>query len=261
MGAHGNTLDLVFFALLAGALQSWFSPGLLFRGVDGSEKTEFAGTEVERVEKFAAGLSFMLGMTFSGVKWNPANGKMAGLGAFVMFMNSTYLAFQTGVVYFVLYACVLLVGGIHIFAYPSNEIQKHPKQKNNHGNVSDITALLLLAGSLQCMIAPWLEFQNIGPIKASFGTSQQAAVEVMIRHCGGHILIAAMMFSGIKWNPINGKMAGLGAFTAAACAAYFGFQMGLCLFFLYYSGVFLLGGMHVFVFPANPLPEGPPKPG
>lgn len=258
--AHGNASDIVFLVLFVTSIQSYFAPGLLFRNLDGSEAS-FSTTspEMEALIKFSGALCFMLGMTFSGVKWNPANGKMAGLGCFLHTANAVSLATQTGLVFFWLSAAVLLCGGVHIFAFPSNRLPpKSPDTKNNHGNVSDIVCLLLLIGSVQSIFAPGLEFVDFGPVKASFGTEHQPALELMIRYCGSLILIAALMFSGIKWNPINGKMAGIGCFVFAASAAFVGSQVGSGIFFYFYAAMFLLGGLHVFAFPSNPLPPKPP---
>jgi len=104
------------------------------------------------------------------------------------------------------------------------------------------------------LFAPGLEFVDVGPVKASFSAEQQAALQPLISFCGSLVLIAAMMFSGIKWNPINGKMGGLGSFFCAVSFVYMGTQVGSGVFFYYYALLFLVGGTHVFFFPSNPVP-------
>merc|ERR1711998_121237 len=126
--AHGNTSDLVFLALLVGAIQSWAAPGLLFSSaLDSSAST---------LVKFSGGLVFALGMAFSGIKWNPINGKLAALGGFCAVANSVILGASTGHLFFYAFAAVIIVGVVHIGVFPSNPpVPKGPENKNNHGNI------------------------------------------------------------------------------------------------------------------------------
>ena len=62
----------------------------------------------------------------------------------------------------------------------------------------------------------------------------------MISYCGGLPSVVSVIFPGVKWHPIKGKMAGLGCFAT----------VGLAL----YAAVLLLDGVHIVVFLSNPLP-------
>ena len=102
------------------------------------------------------------------------------------------------------------------------------------------------------MFYPALYFQDLGPVKASFSTKQphRAELEDLLSFCGGLLLTVGMIFSGVKWNPVNGKMAGIGCFVSAALALY----VGAGSFFYSCAAVLMLGGLHIFVFPSNPVP-------
>merc|ERR1712216_378077 len=105
--------------------------------------------------------------------------------------------------------------------------EEQPRQHVRHcGSAPDDWGCAML-------FAPGLEFVDVGPVKASFSAEQQAALQPLISFCGSLVLIAAMMFSGIKWNPINGKMGGLGSFFCAVSFVYMGTQVGSGVFFYY----------------------------
>ena len=246
--AHGNTSDLVFLLLFIGAILAWTKPDVLFQ-------TTFplADEGVGALITFSGGLAFLLGMMFSGIKWNPINGKMGGFGAFCAGANATSLGRSTGHIFFYVFAAPLILGAVHIFAFPSNPpVAKTPENKNNHGNASDLVMLSLFIGSMACIFYPSFYFEDIGPIKASFmpNDPHNLQLEVLISNCGGLLFAIAMIFSGVKWNPINGKMAGIGCFVSAALGVY----VGSGTFFIFYAAVLLFGGVHIFVFPSNPLP-------
>jgi hypothetical protein len=170
--AHGNVSDLVFLFLLVGSIQTWAAPGFLFKAT-----FPVADPKVGALISFTGGLAFLLGMTFSGIKWNPINGKMGGFGAFCAAANAAVLGVRTENVFFFAFAAVLIFGATHIFAFPSNPpVPKGPENKNNHGNASDLIALLLLAGSIPCIFYPSLYFQDIGPVKASFTSEDKEEV-------------------------------------------------------------------------------------
>lgn len=259
--AHGNMSDICALALIAAAVQCVWFKDMMTQDL-GPIKATFAkaSPELDRLTSLAGGLLFCIGMTFSGVKWNPANGKMAGIGCFLAALWCTiYPQYVAGTLptLTTVYAAVVFLGGVHIFAFPSNPLPpKTDKTKNNHGNMSDKVAMFLIGVSVLMI---WYQdplFNDVGPIKADF-TSGSADVAAMIKMCGGLIFTIAMMFSGIKWNPVNGKMAGISLFITSVGTAYgtFNADGGALvprLMYMYAAALFV-GGLHVFAFPANPL--------
>merc|ERR1719162_1546510 len=99
---------------------------------------------------------------------------------------------------------------------------------------------------------------DLGPIKAQF-KAPNAALSELIKLVAGLLLTIALTFSGVKWNPINGKMAGLGGIIASGYTAFSTFKADSDVFvprlFYVYAAVLLLGALHICVFPSNPLPE------
>jgi len=204
-------------------------------------------------------------MTFSGVSWNPINGKMGGFGGFLVAGHTVYSTFKADSDVFVprlfyIYAAVIFFGALHIFAFPSNPLPpKTPETKNNHGNVGDAVALCLIIAAAFCTFYPDHLFEDFGPFKAQFST-KSADLSAMIKFIGGLMLMLGLMISGVKWNPINGKMAGFGGFIAAGYTAYSTFQADSSAFvprlFYVYAMVIFVGALHVFAFPSNPkLPK------
>jgi len=265
---HGNTSDLVFLGLLGIAVQLCFFPAKLYEDL-GPLKAQFSakGADMDAIIKFSGVLLFMLGLTFSGVKWNPINGKGAGLGGLLaigyLLYGSTKACFEVGsdtVVLRPLLICVVViaVGLFHIGILPSNPLPpKTPETKNNHGNSSDLVALLLIAASLACFFYPDHLFMDIGPLKAQFSI-QTGDLAVMIKFVACLLLILSLMLSGVKWNPINGKMAGLGGFIAAGSTAYATFKADSDVFvpriFYIYASIIFLAALHIAIFPSNPFP-------
>ena len=78
-------------------------------------------------------------------------------------------------------------------------------------------------------------WNNAGPIKSSFAAQHphRAELDSMLSLCGGLLFTVSMIFSGVKWNPVNGKMAGIGCFVSAAIALY----VGTGTFFFYFAAV------------------------
>jgi len=264
--AHGNASDVIFMALLAVAVQ-WFAfPDKLFEDL-GPLKAQFTtkSADMDISIKFGAGLILMIACTFSGVSWNPINGKMAGFAGFVTSGYIVYSSFKRDSDVFVLrpfyiYAAVLFLGSLHIFAFPSNPIPpKNPDVKNNHGNASDAVALGLIAASLACFFYPDLLFEDLGPLKAQF-SKKSADLSAMIQFLASLMLIIALMLSGVKWNPINGKMAGFAGFIATGFTASSNFMADGHAFvprlFYVYASLIFFGALHIFAFPSNPsLPK------
>jgi len=267
--AHGNTSDLVFLALLVIAIQFFAFPATLFQDL-GPLKAQFdaksQNADVDLIIKFGGCLILMHGLTLSGVKWNPINGKMAGLGGIIASGYTAFSTFRADSHVFVprlfyVYSAVLLLGALHIFLFPSNPLpEKTSETKNNHGNFSDLIFFALAGASLACFFYPDHLFMDLGPIKAQF-KGQNAALYALIKLVAGLMLTIALTFSGVKWNPINGKMAGLGGFIAAGFTAFSTFRADSDVFvprvFYIYSVMLFLGALHIFAFPSNPLPPKP----
>jgi len=265
--AHGNLSDLVFFALVAIAVQLFAFPDTLFQDL-GPLKAQFdaksRNAELDIIIKFGGCLILMHGLTLSGVKWNPINGKMAGFGGIIASGYTAFSTFKADSDVFVprlfyVYAAVLLLGALHICVFPSNPLpEKTPETKNNHGNFSDLIFFGLFGASMACFFYPDHLFMDLGPIKAQF-TAQSAALSAMIKFVAGLMLIISLTFSGVKWNPINGKMAGLGGFIAAGYTAFSTFKADSDAFiphiFYIYSAVIFLGALHIFAFPSNTVPK------
>lgn len=263
--AHGNASDLVFLFLLGGAIQGIFFSHLLFVSI-GPLKATFANdvhqVEVESMCKFAGGLCLILGAMFSGVKWNPINGKMGGIGCFLCAINSALvgLSVEGSGLFFFVNAAVISMGGINIFAFYSNPpTPKSDKTKNNHGNLSDFVFLILLIGAVQSIFYPDMLTENLGKVKATFSTPS-ADLSAMISFTGGLFLPLGAIFSGVKWNPINGKMAGVACLLMAlnsGVIASHRASYGSGAYFIFYSIVLFIGGLHILAFPANELPVYP----
>ena len=103
---------------------------------------------------------------FSQRRTPEVNGKMAGFGAFITMGYSVYSAFKADGDVFIprplyAYAGVVLLGALHIFAFPSNPLpEKTTEVKNNHGNFSDLAALSLLGVALSWYFYPEHLFQD-----------------------------------------------------------------------------------------------------
>jgi len=265
--AHGNLSDMIFLALLVIVVQ-WFAfPATLFQDL-GPLKAQFSAQskDMDAIIKFGGGLLLMIGLTFSGVKWNPINGKMAGMGGFITAGFTAFSTFKGDSDVFVprlfyIYSLTLFLGSLHIFALPSNDLPpKSPETKNNHGNFSDGAALALIVSAALCVFYPEHLFQDLGPLKAQFSVKSND-LSAMIKFVGCLMLIIAMMFSGVKWNPKNGKMAGLGGIIAAGYTAFSTFKSDSDVFvprlFYVYAGILLFGALHIFAFPSNRMPAKP----
>lgn len=264
--AHGNASDLAFFGCLAIVVQLLALPDALY-GQLGPFKAQFTDSkspDLEALTKLLAGLFLTIGFAFSSVKWNPLNGKMAGVGGFiasVVVVNTQFAADGSFIPkLFYAYIAVLLIGSVHICVFPSNPLVKtlDPENtKDNHGNMSDLVALALLASSLAAFFYPDHLYMDLGPIKPQF-TTKSSDMTLMIRFTAGLMLMWALMLSGVKWNPLNGKGAGLGGFICAGLVAYSTFAADSMAFvprmFYVYAAMIFLSALHIFVFPSNLLP-------
>jgi len=260
--AHGDLTDLVFFMLLAIAIQLFAFPDTLFADL-GPLKAQFntKTADMDLIIKVGAGLFLMLACAFSGVSWNKINGKGPGVGGFLTagFLVYTTISADSNVFVpriFYVYAAVLFLGSLKICLFPSNALpEKTEKTKNNHGNTSDMVALHLIIASLICLFYPDYMFQDVGPVKAQFSAKTTDLVR-MIRFGGFLMLTLATIFSGVKWNPINGKMLGVGAFLAAGYTCYSMFKADSDVVVPHilhiYATTIFVGAVHIGIFPANP---------
>lgn len=272
--AHGNFSDFVFLSLLAIAIQCFAFPNLLFDD-QGPWTADKNTADTSMATSLVGSLFLVVGAMFSGIKWNPLNGKVAGFGAFIAAIVTAVSTFQGDSNAFVLrpfylYALVLLAGAVHIFRYPSNEVPpKTEATKNHHGNFSDVIALSLLLCALVNIFYPDRLMKDLVhlpfiyfymPIAAQFSPDsfENDALRVLIKISGGLMVMIAMTFSGVKWNTINGKMAGAATFIASGVAAYITFQSGGGFKYYYvYSVLLFLGALHIVACPANGDPQKP----
>lgn len=258
--AHGNCSDLVLLALLGAFAQLVFAPQYLYQDFS-IFKAQFKtpGADVDAVMRLCACLLLILGMMFSGVKWNPINGKGGGLAGILSMGYFMYSAFAAdgGFVPRLLYAysTFVLIGCVHIVAFPANPIAKAcGDEKNNHGNWSDRIAIPLLLLSLAGFFYPDHLFEDIGPLKAQYHKKNDADLMLAIKFSYGLMTIVAMVLSSVKWNPINGKMSGLGGFIGAGYLVYGTLKAdstAIGIFYVYAAFLFF-GALHIFAFPSNP---------
>jgi len=292
--AHGNTSDLAFLGVLAVVIQLLAFPDSLYTDF-GPLKAQFStrSADLDIITTLAAGVLLTIGMTFSGVKWNPINGKMGGFAGFIAVGVTAYYSLKADDFVFVprffyLYLAVLLLGTVHITIFPSNPLVKtvDPNTKNNHGNMSDMVSVALVAASLLILFYPEHLFMDIGPLKAQFTATSYAQLEhlsmdvgplkaqftatsaaqlkdlaFMNRFVGLIMLMWALILSGVKWNPINGKMAGVGGSFCSGYTTLSLFKKDKGVFvpqLIYvYALLIFLSALHIFVFPSNPLPTKP----
>merc|ERR1711959_293657 len=85
-----------------------------------------------------------------------------------------------------------------------------------HGNFSDLGALALIILGVQCVWFTDSLFENIGPFKPTLSSPSSPETSALYQVIGGLLLIIGLTLSGVKWNPANGKMAGLGCFSCSA---------------------------------------------
>jgi len=266
---HGNLSDLVFLLLVAVVVQ-WFGFTETLFEDHAPFKAQFdaksKGPGMDASIKLGGGLLLMIALTLSGVKWNPINGKMAGFGGFIAAAYTAFSQFKADSDVFVprffyVYAAVLLLGALHIMVFPSNPVpEKTPDTKNNHGNFSDLFALGLVASAALGVFYPEHLFQDVGPLKAQFAT-KSADLDALIKFNSCLLLTIGLMLSSVKWNPINGKMAGLGGFIAAGYTAFSSFKADGDVFvprvFYIYAALIFLGAVHIFLFPSNKAAKKP----
>jgi uncharacterized membrane protein YjfL (UPF0719 family) len=262
--AHGDASDLAFLAMLAIVVQLFAFPATLFEDI-GPLKAQFTAksSDMDAAIKLCGGLFLIIGMALTGVKWNPINGKMSGVAGIVAAGFTAYTTFKSDSEVFVprlfyAYAAVLCGGAAKIALLPSNPMpEKTPEAKNNHGNFSDLAALALIGNAVVLLFFSDYLFEDIGPLKAQFKT-KSSDLSAMISLAGRLMIVIALIFSGVKWNPKNGKGAGFGCFIASGYIAFSTFKADSDVLvpriFYVYAAVLFFGAIHIFLFPSNPLP-------
>merc|ERR1711907_36681 len=271
--AHGNVSDLVAVGLFAIAAHFVWAPQLLFTDGPGPLKAWLSkpGSDVDILIKFMSGLFLTLGGMMFSVKWNPANGKMTGLGLFVASLSTAYATFAGDANVFVPrivygYCFVLLLGGIHVFFMPSNPtvkqvMGKDAKVPNNHGNISDKAFFCLFIGSMLMFFYPDHLYMSAAPHWQ--GLTRTADTDKLVKLTAGLLFTVGMALSGVKWNPINGKM---GGFFLLVCVAYTSYskykadnEKLVGNIFYVYAVVLFFAGVHILAFPSNELPKAKTK--
>lgn len=128
-----------------------------------------------------------------------------------------------------------------------------------HGDFSDISALVLIAGGLQELFAPDVTANGFAGVFMANFSSISPEVAIMNKMMGGLLIVVGCMLCTVRWNPINGKLSGL------ACIAC-GLNMAHTTFFTLDDGVFFprlfygyavilfFAGLHL-IFNPNPAVE------
>ena len=267
--AHGNISDVVACILLCCAIQCIWYPEMMFRSI-GPFSPVF-GTASKDLAAAIGNIGarmFVLGCMFSAVKWNKINGIMSGIGSILSVCGIVYKATTSsigggGLNLLHLYAAALFLGGIHVKFFPSNPVP--PKTKNNHGNMSDkvaISMLILFAIPNVLGLYPFDAFLSISEYSKGIVVSEDLRTCSYVSGC--FTFVIAMMLSGVKWNPANGKLSALGLFLASAVVAYNTYIVQDAGTFVprpqyTYIVLLLLAGLHVGLFPSNPLSQSARK--
>ena len=134
-----------------------------------------------------------------------------------------------------------------------NQVQFFPSNlsfksgKNNHGNTSDVIALICTCLTVQSLFFTTTVLNGV----------RLCEVANFLTKCSGSLLfVISMMLSGVKWNAGNGKLSGLGCFLAVANLYAFGDALNINdvlnghINSLHITSLALLiAGIHVFFFP------------
>merc|ERR1711920_811270 len=101
-------------------------------------------------------------------------------------------------------------------------------------------------------------FQDFGPIKALY-TEESPELSLLIKFVGCLMLMLGFMFWGIKWDPINGKLSGLGCIIISGSLCYNTWAADdrsiVPNITWLWSLVFFMGACHIMCFPSNPKPS------
>eukprot|EP00656_Telonema_subtile_P039136 TRINITY_DN44273_c0_g1_i2.p2 TRINITY_DN44273_c0_g1~~TRINITY_DN44273_c0_g1_i2.p2 ORF type:complete len:138 (+),score=34.63 TRINITY_DN44273_c0_g1_i2:139-552(+) len=126
-----------------------------------------------------------------------------------------------------------------------------------HGDMSDLGAIVMIAGGIQSTFYPALCFSTYAPLKPFFDGPSSPELETMIRIVGGFLLILGCMLFTVRWNTINGKLSGLACIGCGANIAYTTFhlldkEVFVLRPFYIYAAVLALTGLHL-MFNANAI--------
>eukprot|EP00041_Stephanoeca_diplocostata_P003038 m.31530 g.31530 ORF g.31530 m.31530 type:complete len:138 (-) comp13984_c0_seq1:141-554(-) len=126
-----------------------------------------------------------------------------------------------------------------------------------HGDFSDIAGLACVAGGVQLMYKPSLQYNAFVPqLQDSFSQSS-SDVEALLRMLGGFFVALGCILITVRWNTINGKLSGLGMIGCGVNIGYTVFKRMdnevLVIRPAYlYAATLVLAGIKVMFF-ANPM--------
>ena len=111
-----------------------------------------------------------------------------------------------------------------------------------HGDLSDYAAFFCLGTGGASLFAPHLWFASVGPLQPLLDSGATGATP-LIRFIGALLLMIGFCLFVVRWNTINGKAGGLGAFVVSATSALIG---GTSFGFWHVFAVaFLVAGLHL----------------
>ena len=127
-----------------------------------------------------------------------------------------------------------------------------------HGDFSDYAAFFCMGTGGASLFAPHLWFTGVGPLSPLLDGMGDATAQgvTLIRFIGALLLMIGFSLFVVRWNTVNGKAGGLGAFVASGTAAYTALShdggLGHHTFWHVFTVMFLLAGLHLW-FRANPM--------
>jgi len=286
--AHGNFSDLIFLALLVIAIQLLAFQDSLITG-SGALIDDNNNSDTSILMSCAGALFIMIGTMFSGVKWDAINGKLAGIGCLAGFLGISYCTYDLdgGLVpnFLYVHALVLLAGGIHIFFFPSNAVPERPElpgpkgfickgvfsdyaNENFNMNIVDTFSVLLCLVAVGIMYDPFylMKPHNMALYVEHYlysvplltpGAFSNPAVYMLIKFTCFLTMVIASILSSVQWQPINGKLAGLGGFVACGTISYVTYKtsVGFVLKPTYeFAALLLCATIKIFAVPGHPMP-------
>ena len=128
-----------------------------------------------------------------------------------------------------------------------------------HGDFSDISALVLIAGGFQQIFAPEFLFSVPfdGVVNPFFDAqSSTPGLLAMIKICGGLFIVLGCMLFTVRWNTVNGKLSGFALIGSAINLAFAVYRMDndtvVSRPSYAYAVLMVLTGIHL-MFNANPV--------
>lgn len=287
--AHGNFSDLVFVALFLIALQLWFMPNLNFGS--GVWTDEHNTDDTTNLMQLAGAQLIFLGTLFSGVKWDPQNGRVGGVGGIFCVVGicaAQYSedddVFTLNLIY--LYAFVYFAGSVYILLFSQNPIPVVPARPNSWGqcpdfivdnfNVNWVDAMvaIMLYFCILCMKFPADYLMKDLDFGVFFGDGSpegsphfpvrhqisadgfvNPVVYVLIKFNAFTLMFICAILVSVGWNRINGKMAGVGGIISSLLICFFTYRTGVAFVFKpAYIMAFCIAfeAIHISVFPSFP---------